>query len=376
MMKLIICLLTVSFLGAVQLNKATKRMHLMDWTKKRKSVQNTVSAQESKISDDVKRHDPEHHVPPEDSPMTIYLKEQFHQTMDDLYAHHQYTHEYYESVAGGALLAFQSNRELLDIAIKRLKELQSDDMQQFKDTLKIPFDDFKQKQATYEEAESAMEHAIKSHDMVMVSSASLKKEFLTEGATEYEHFSKSRAHDLSDTCTEYMETIVKRGLQEDDLDVVLHANFAGCNACQADFTNCNDRVLFGCHRGWVEFNGHCYYATHLQRPQGVAQGVCWSKGSQLISINSADENMQAYRWVRLSRKRWSMGKRYWTGARAANNKWILTDGSPMTYNNFTNEVPAAEDGLCIYGIGDGSAQSGGWYTAQCSLNYYGFICEY
>ncbi|XP_062457453.1 uncharacterized protein LOC134154819 [Rhea pennata] len=87
-----------------------------------------------------------------------------------------------------------------------------------------------------------------------------------------------------------------------------------------------------CPRGWVPFGGSCYFFSATGRRRREAEGFCGARGSHLLIINSAAEQV-------LGRSSWCG---YWLGLSDAEEEgsWRWQDGTPLGLSFWSSGEPS------------------------------------
>eukprot|EP00062_Callorhinchus_milii_P027637 gi/632991178/ref/XP_007884509.1/ PREDICTED: C-type lectin domain family 10 member A-like [Callorhinchus milii] len=132
--------------------------------------------------------------------------------------------------------------------------------------------------------------------------------------------------------------------------------------------NCTNDL---CHKGWLGYEGHCYYFSMAALPWERSRRNCLSQESELLIIHSAPEQEFAATH--------NLEKLYWIGIKEMplESTWMWVDG---TY---------VEDGLTFWGPGFPDSyfdyeseafkncvlmRNGAWANAVCAKNY-PWICK-
>ncbi|XP_060711088.1 asialoglycoprotein receptor 1-like isoform X3 [Hemiscyllium ocellatum] len=129
----------------------------------------------------------------------------------------------------------------------------------------------------------------------------------------------------------------------------------------------NCQPQFECPDQWTEFHQKCYYFSPNTEDWSTSQRFCLSKMSNLVVINSAEEQGFLNKGIE--------SNRHWIGLNETNNmdNWGWVDGTQ--YNTtFKFWAPGEPKDLGSYEACGGMKSDGRWNVYSCSqkLNY---ICE-
>ncbi|XP_078513477.1 CD209 antigen-like protein C [Lissotriton helveticus] len=132
-----------------------------------------------------------------------------------------------------------------------------------------------------------------------------------------------------------------------------------------DLTKLMGAMCEQCRTGWVKFNNTCYLFSSLSLPQHPAKQACQAEGSNLVIINSREE--QTFLAMNTN------SKGYWIDLSdvASEGKWHWGDGNPLTFTNWNagepNNAEDRED--CAEMRSDGA-----WNDVPCTDKFY-FVCK-
>ncbi|XP_048378057.1 C-type lectin domain family 10 member A-like isoform X1 [Stegostoma tigrinum] len=128
--------------------------------------------------------------------------------------------------------------------------------------------------------------------------------------------------------------------------------------------NCQPQLE--CPDQWKEFHQKCYYFSPNTEDWSTSQRFCLSKTSNLVVINSAEEQGFLNKEIRLTR--------HWIGLNGTNvDNWNWVDGTQ--YNTtFKFWAPGEPKDLRSYEACGGMKNDGRWNVYSCSQKL-NFICE-
>ena len=135
--------------------------------------------------------------------------------------------------------------------------------------------------------------------------------------------------------------------------------------------------LLACPSGFASILNNCYYTTDASSWTN-AEATCRTKGSYLVTINSAAENSAIAAhytqelWIGMSRP-----GPYSQAVTCSQALYSWVDGSNTTYTHWRSSKPDCYPmngqyegcGLIIY------VEPGAWDDADCSLSYTG-LCKF
>ncbi|XP_078063769.1 CD209 antigen-like protein A, partial [Mustelus asterias] len=125
---------------------------------------------------------------------------------------------------------------------------------------------------------------------------------------------------------------------------------------------CSDLV---CPNGWKFHNQSCYRSSTEKKDWDTANRKCESQNSQLLIINSQQEQNFVNRSILDTNRQYLMG----LTDRESEGNWIWVDGTPVSLSRWSSNEPnnvGNEDCSVI--------RSSGWNDVSCSREF-PFICE-
>jgi len=122
-----------------------------------------------------------------------------------------------------------------------------------------------------------------------------------------------------------------------------------------------------CPPGWRHEKSSCYFLCTEEKNWNDANGHCKSLNSNLVSIQSIEENSFLHDYVDC--------KRYWTGGCNVGGVWEWSDGSPFIFTHWDwlqpNDYPMSDSSLAGSWLGGSNDKWHDWKSYERAQ----FVCE-